>query len=82
MSSVSPFVTTMAQRFLDRAEALNYRGKQKTDAAIDYLHGALLIAEHTDKSLAIEIAGLLYEIEHGNRGWQRLKEVAFGRQYA
>jgi lipopolysaccharide biosynthesis regulator YciM len=82
MSSVSPNLSLIAQRFLDRAEAMNYRGKQKNDAAMDYLHGALTIADLTKQDqLAIDIATLLYAVE--DEGWQRLKEIArTQRQYA
>lgn len=83
MSSVSPNLSLIAQRFLDRAEAMNYRGKVKNDAALDYFHGALLIAETTGEGqLARDIAVLIYAVNE--EGWQRIKEIATKnqRQYA
>jgi hypothetical protein len=72
-------IKTIAERFRERAAALNLKGKKRDDAALDYFVGAAVGAElagDADLAQAIALAATLIV---SVRGFIGVSDIAFGR---
>lgn len=69
-------IRTIAQRFVERAESLGYKGKKRDDAALDYWCGAAVAAEASgDANLGQRLANIAVLIV-AVRGYFGVKEMA------
>lgn len=69
-------VKQLALRFIERAEALNYKGKKRDDAALDFFCGAACVIEaNGDPDLADHI-GRVAVMLISVRGYFAVRELA------
>jgi hypothetical protein len=77
-TSLSAQAQKLATSFMERADALNLKGKKRDDAALDYWCGAAIgagLAGHTQlESHFGRLAALVISV----RGFMAIKEIAAG----
>jgi hypothetical protein len=66
----------IAQRFIERAEALNLKGKKRDDAALDYFVGAVAGAEMAGDTKLAEHLGVIAAMMISVRGYFAVREIA------
>lgn len=73
---INAISSALANRFIERAEALGYKGKKRDDAALDYWCGAASLAEEFGNApLALALGGQAVHMI-GVRGFFAIKELA------
>lgn len=71
---------TLASRFVERANALHYRGRRRDDAALDYFLGAATGASIAgDETLALAL-GNLTGLVLSLRGYAEVERLAKGEE--
>ena len=66
----------LAQRFIERAEFLNYKGKKRDNAALDFFTGAASLAQVTGQLPLAQHLATLCAILISVRGFVAVKEIA------
>ena len=69
-------VQTIAKRFIERAEALELKGKKRDDAALDYFCGAAAGAELAGNAQLATHIGVVCATMLSVRGFFAVKELA------
>lgn len=69
-------VTGLAQRFIERAEALGYKGKARDKAALDYFVGAATLADLQANHALAQHLGTVSALIVSVRGYFGVRELA------
>lgn len=63
-------------QFVERSEALNYKGKRRDDAAIDFLCGAAATLKATGHDTEAEWLGRVVYLEIATRGFKAVQRIS------
>ena len=73
-------INELAKRFVERAEALGYKGKERDDAALDFFCGAAVGAEIIGNQAEADRIGRVAVMMVSVRGYIAIKELAAERE--
>lgn len=65
-------IQQLAERFIERAENLNYRGKARDKAALDYFIGAAQLAELSNDEESAKHIAILVTMLISTRGYSEV----------
>jgi hypothetical protein len=66
----------LAKQFIERAEALNYKGKRRDNAALDFWCGAATLAQQEERNDVAEYLGRLAVLLIAVRGYIAIRDLA------